>query len=53
MILLNIAVVLLFGHLLMYKDYSIHPRWIYFMDGLVFASNFAIVLLHFTNVIGI
>lgn len=49
MILLNICIVLFFGHLLMTKDYSIQPRWMYYMDGLVFASNFAIVLLHFTN----
>jgi hypothetical protein len=53
MILLNIGVVLFFGHLLITKDYTISPRWMYYMDGLVFALNFAIVLKYITDGLGI
>jgi hypothetical protein len=49
MILLNIGVVLFFGHLLITKDYTLNPKWMYYMDGLVFAVNFAIVLKYFTD----
>lgn len=52
MILLNIGIVLFFGHLLATKDYSLQPKWTYYMDGIVFSFNFAIVLLHFTTLIG-
>ena len=52
MILLNIGVVLFFGHLLITKDYTNSPKWMYYMDGLVFAVNFAIVFLYITNMIG-
>lgn len=53
MILLNIGVVLFFGHLLLSKDYTLQPKWIYYMDGLVFAFNFAIVLKYLTDLLGI
>ena len=53
MILINIGVVLFFGHLLTTKDYTDSPTWMYYMDGIVFAVNFAIVFLHLTNMIGI
>ena len=52
MILINIGVVLFFGHLLITKDYTNSPKWMYYMDGLVFAVNFAIVFLYITNMIG-
>ena len=52
MIIINIGVVLFFGHLLITKDYTISPKWMYYMDGLVFAINFAIVFLYITNMIG-
>jgi len=53
MILLNIGIVLFFGHLLITKDYTFNPRWMYYMDGLVFAFNFAIVLKFITDLMGI
>jgi hypothetical protein len=52
MILLNIGVVLFFGHLLITKDYTNSPKWMYYMDGLVFAFNFAIVFKYITDMIG-
>jgi len=52
MILINTGVVLFFGYLLMTKDYTNSPKWMYYMDGLVFAFNFAIVFLYITNMIG-
>ena len=52
MILLNIGVVLFFGHLLITKDYTNSPKWIYYMDGIVFAVNFAIVFKYLTDMIG-
>ena len=52
MIIINIGVVLFFGHLLITKDYTISPKWMYYMDGVVFAINFAIVFLYITNMIG-
>ena len=53
MILINIGVVLFFGHLLISKDYTVSPKWMYYMDGLVFAFNLAIVLLYITGMLGI
>jgi hypothetical protein len=53
MILINIGVVLFFGNLLLTKDYTLSPRWMYYMDGLVFAFNFAIVLKYITDMIGL
>ena len=52
MILINIGVELFFGHLLITKDYTNSPKWIYYMDGLVFAFNFAIVFKYITDMIG-
>jgi hypothetical protein len=52
MILLNIGVVLFFGHLLITKDYTYSPKWMYYMDGFVFALNVAIVLDYLTRVMG-
>ena len=52
MILLNIGVVLFFGYLLVTKDYTENPRWMYYMDGFVFAVNFAMILMHISKVIG-
>ena len=52
MILINIGVVLFFGHLLITKDYTNSPKWIYYMDGIVFAVNFAIVFKYLTDMIG-
>jgi hypothetical protein len=53
MILINIGVVLFFGNLLLTKDYTLSARWMYYMDGLVFAFNFAIVLKYITDMIGL
>jgi hypothetical protein len=52
MILINIGVVLFFGHLLITKDYTNSPKWIYYMDGFVFAVNFALVFKYITDMIG-
>ena len=52
MILINIGVVLFFAYVLVTKDYTKSPKWMYYMDGLVFAFNFAIVFLYITNMIG-
>ena len=53
MILINIGVVLFFGNLLLTKDYTLSPRWMYYMDGLVFAFNLAIVLKYITDMLGV
>ena len=53
MILLNIGVVLFFGHLLTTKDYTKNPKWMYYMDGIVFAINFAIVIKYITDMLGV
>lgn len=52
MILINVLVTLFFGYLLVTKDYTQNPKWMYYMDGLVFAFNFAIVFKYITNMIG-
>jgi hypothetical protein len=52
MILINIGVVLFFGYILATKDYKDSPKWMYYMDGLVFAFNFAIVFKYITDMIG-
>jgi hypothetical protein len=53
MILINIGVVLFFGHLLITKDYTHSPKWMYYMDGFVFALNVAMVLKYTTDMMGI
>jgi hypothetical protein len=53
MILINLGVVLFFGRLLATKDYTLNPKWMYYMDGIVFAVNFAIVFLYITDKLGV
>ena len=50
--ILNFLAMLFFGYLLVKTDYSIKARWMYYMDGLVFAVNFAIVFLYITDKLG-
>jgi hypothetical protein len=52
MIVINLMVTLFFGYLLVTKDYTTNPRWMYYMDGLVFAFNFAIVFKYVTDMTG-
>jgi len=52
MIIINVLVTLFFGYVLVTKDYTKSPKWMYYMDGLVFSFNFAIVFLYITNMIG-
>ena len=52
MIPINVLFTLFFGYLLMTNDYSHKPKWMYYMDGLVFAVNFAIVFKYITDMIG-
>ena len=52
MIIINVLVTLFFGYVLVTKDYTNSPKWMYYMDGLVFAVNFAIVFLYIANMIG-
>jgi hypothetical protein len=49
----NVLVTLFFGYLLVTKDYTESPKWMYYTDGLVFAINFAIVFKYLTEMIGI
>jgi len=51
--IISVFATLFFGYILATKDYTISPKWMYYMDGIVFAVNFAIVFLHLTNMIGI
>ena len=50
--ILNVLVTLFFGYLLVTKDYTAGPRWMYYMDGLIFAFNFAIVFKYLTDITG-
>ena len=50
---LNVLAMLFFGYLLVNTDYTLKARWMYYMDGIVFAVNFALVFSHLTNMIGI
>ena len=50
--IINVFATLFFGHLLITKDYKDSPKWIYYMDGIVFAVNFAIVFKYLTDLIG-
>jgi hypothetical protein len=50
--ILNFLAMLFFGYLLVKTDYTLKARWMYYMDGMVFAVNFAIVLGQVTRVIG-
>ena len=51
--IINVFATLLFGYLLTTKDYTDSPKWMYYMDGIVFAVNFAIVFKYLTDMIGI
>ena len=48
----NAIATLFFGYLLITKDYTQSPKWIYYMDGIVFAVNFAMVFKYITDMIG-
>jgi len=50
---LNFLAMLFFGYLLVKTDYTVKARWMYYMDGIVFAVNFAIVLKYVTNNLGV
>jgi len=49
----NVLVTMFFAYVLVTKDYTNSPKWMYYMDGLVFAVNFAIVFKYLTDMIGI
>ena len=51
--IVNLFVTLFFGYLLITKDYTKSTKWMYYMDGIVFAVNFAIVLKYVTNDLGV
>jgi len=51
--ILNFLAMLFFGYLLLKTDYTVKARWMYYMDGIVFAVNFAIVLKYVTNNLGV
>jgi hypothetical protein len=48
----NVLVTMFFAYVLVTKDYTNSPKWMYYMDGLVFAVNFAIVFKYLTDMIG-
>lgn len=50
---LNFLAMLFFGYLLVKTDYTLKARWMYYMDGIVFAVNFAIVFLYITDKLGV
>ena len=50
---LNVLEMLFFGYLLVNTDYTLKARWMYYMDGIVFAVNFAIVFLYITDKLGV
>ena len=52
MIIINVLVTWFFAYVLITKDYTESPKWMYYMDGLVFAFNFAIVFKYITDMIG-
>ena len=49
----NVLVTMFFAYVLVTKDYTNSPKWMYYMDGIVFAVNFAIVFKYLTDMIGI
>ena len=51
--IINVLVTLFFGYVLITKDYTKSPKWMHYMDGFLFAFNFAIVLKYITDMIGI
>ena len=48
---LNVIGAIVFGYFLVKTDYSIKAKWMYYMDGTFFAVNFAMLLVHITNMI--
>ena len=50
---LNLLAMLFFGYLLVKTDYTVKAKWMYYMDGMVFAVNFALVFLYITDRVGI
>ena len=48
----NVLVTMFFAYVLVTKDYTNSPKWMYYMDGIVFAVNFAIVFKYLTDMIG-
>ena len=50
---LNFLATMFFGYLLVKTDYTVKAKWMYYMDGLVFAVNFAIVFLYITDKLGV
>ena len=50
--IINVFVTLFFGYLLITKDYKDNPKWMYYMDGIIFAVNFALVFKYITDMIG-
>ena len=50
---LNVIGALAFGYFLLKTDYSKKAKWMYYMDGIFFAVNFAIVFLYITDKLGV
>ena len=50
--IISVFATLFFGYILTTKDYTVSPKWMYYMDGIVFSVNFAIVFKYLTDMIG-
>jgi hypothetical protein len=50
---LNVIGAIVFGYFLLKTDYTNRAKWMYYLDGIFFAYNFAMVLVHITNMIGV
>ena len=50
---LNVIGAVVFGYLLVKTDYTKRSTWMYYMDGTFFAYNFAMILMHITNMLGV
>jgi hypothetical protein len=50
---LNFIGALCFGYLLVKTDYNKRAKWMYYLDGIFFAYNFAMILVHITNMLGV
>lgn len=46
-------VTVFFGYLLVTKDYTVQPRWMYYMDGIIFSFNFAVVFKYISDMMGL
>lgn len=51
--ILNLMVTVFFGYLLVTKDYTVQPRWMYYMDGIIFSFNFAVVFKYISDMMGL